>query len=108
MRYGLLVPGIALCIALQQVWLTRSCDGATEAALSEPARAAIEIRCGERDGPAGRDCRSLLEKLYLAGRLDPERTLRDHCTRSRTVRWGVRPPSPPALCVQRYGGWQQG
>lgn len=103
MRYGLLALGVIVCIALHG-WLSH----ATGVALSDEARSAIDLRCNGRDGHAARECRRLLEKLYLAGALDPERTLRAHCTRVTTVEWGVRPPAPPALCVQRYGGWLKG
>jgi hypothetical protein len=103
MRYGLLALGIAVCIGLHQIWLAH----ATEAALSDDARLAIELRCQDRHGGAAADCRRLHEKLYLAGTLDPEKTLRAYCTLAGTVRWGTR-PAPPELCVQRYGGWLRG
>jgi hypothetical protein len=104
MRNGLIAVGIAVLIGLQHVWLRH----AAQAALSDDARLAIELRCQGREGHEARKCRKLLEKLYLAGRLDPEMTLRAHCTPLETVELGARPPSPPALCVERYGGWQKG
>jgi hypothetical protein len=107
MRYALLALGIAGCIGIHQTWLADAYDHATSAALSDEARSAIELRCKGRAGRAGRDCRRLLERLYLGGTLDPERTLRAHCTRLKTVEWGARPPAPPAVCVQHYGGWQK-
>lgn len=103
MRFVLLALGIAVCVAFHHAWLAH----AAEAALSEEARLATELRCKGREGHAASDCRRLLEKLYLAGTLDPERTLRAHCTPVRMIEWGARPPAPPALCVQRYGGWQK-
>jgi hypothetical protein len=104
MRRVLLALGIAVCIGLLHGWL----EHATGAALSDEARSAIDLRCDGRDRRADRECRELLEKLYLAGTLDPERTLRAHCTRLKTIELGARPPTPPTLCVQRYGGWQNG
>jgi hypothetical protein len=103
MRYGLLVVlGVPACIAIHQIWIS----SATEAALSEEARLATEIRCEGRVGEEASKCRKLHERLYLAGTLDPEKALRDHCTRDTTVEWGRRPPAPPELCVERYGGWK--
>jgi hypothetical protein len=106
MRYGLLVLGIAICMGMCQGWLARGYDHATTAALSEEARVAIEIRCQVQDGRAARECRSLLKKLYLAGSLDPDKTLRTYCDSVKNAWWGGRRPAPPELCVQRYGGWQ--
>lgn len=106
MRYGLLALGIAACIGIH--WLTAAYQEATGAALSDEARSAIELRCKGLEEHAARECRGLLEKLYLASALDPERTLRAHCTRSKVVKWRNRQPAPPELCVERYGGWQRG
>lgn len=112
MRRGLLVlvlvPGMTVGIGLFHGWLANVYQHAAEAGLSDEARSAIELRCKGLEGSAATDCRSLHAKLYLAGTLDPERTLRDHCTPAKTVAWGTRPPAPPALCVQRYGGWHKG
>lgn len=106
MRYGLLALGIAASIGLAQGWLSHAYHEAAGAALSDEARFAIELRCKGRGERAARDCRRLLQKLYLAGALDPERTLRAHCTPVKILEWGARPPLPPALCVERYGGWR--
>lgn len=108
MRSGFLALGVAGCIGLSSGWLACSYRDATGAALSEDARLAMELRCEGREARAAADCRRLLAKLYLAGTLDPEKTLRAHCTPASTRRWGRRPPPPPALCVQRYGGWWKG
>jgi hypothetical protein len=105
MRYGLLVLGIVTCIVLHQGWLARAYDHATTAALSEDARLAIAARCQGQEGRAVRECRSTLKKLYLAGALDPDKTLRAYCDSVKTSRWGGSHPPPPALCVERYGGW---
>lgn len=106
MRYGLLVLGIALCIGLFQGWFARACDHATRAALSEDARLAIELGCENREGRAARECRSMLKKLYLAGSLDPDKTLRSYCDSIKNARWAGEPPAPPEVCVRRYGGWR--
>lgn len=103
MRHGLIALGVAIAVGLLHGWLTH----ATDSALSEDARVATELRCQDRAGSAASDCRELHEKLYLAGALDPERALQAHCTPLRTVEWGRR-PAPPALCVERYGGWHHG
>lgn len=108
MRYGVLALGIVACIGLYHGWLAHAYDPATGVALSDEARAAIELRCNGREGRAADDCRKLFGKLYLAGTLDPEKSLRAHCTPLKTVEWGARAPAPPALCLERYGGWQKG
>lgn len=100
MRYVLLALGIAACIALHQTWLSHVAG----TALSDDAHLAIELRCKGRQGGAARDCHVLLEKLYLAGTLDPEKTLRTYCAPSRLVQWGARRPARPALCDRRDGG----
>jgi len=108
MRYGLLVLGIAVFIGLYQGWLARAYDYGTTAALTEEARVAIDVRCQIQDDRAARECRSLLKKLYLAGSLDPDKTLRAYCDSVKTARWGGRRPAQPEVCVQRYGGWRKG
>lgn len=108
MRYGLLILGIIVCIGLVQGWFARACDLATSAALSDDARLAIEVRCRGQDDRAGRECRAMLKKLYLSGSLDPDKTLRAYCDSVKTAPWGGSRPPPPKLCVQRYGGWQEG
>ena len=108
MRTGLLAMGTAAFVGLHLAWLVPAYDRATGVGLSDEARVAIELRCKGRVGHAASECRRLLEKLYLAGTLDPERTLRAHCTPLKTIGWGARPPAPPALCVERYGGWRKG
>lgn len=108
MRYGLLVLGIAVGIGLYQGWFARVYENATTAALSEDARLAIEVRCQAQQDRAARECRSMLKKLYLAGSLDPDKSLRTYCDSVRTARWGGSRPAPPELCVRRYGGWREG
>ena len=108
MRFGLLVLGIAVCIGLYQGWFARAYDHATTAALTEEARLAIDVRCQVQPTRAARECRALLKKLYLAGSLDPDKTLRVYCDSVKTSRWGGSRPAPPKVCVQRYGGWQEG
>jgi len=104
MRYGLLVLGIVGAIGL---WFCGACDGATTAALSDDARLALEVGCQGRTPRATRECRDMLKKLYLAGSLDPDKTLRAYCDSVRDARWGGSQPAPPKLCVERYGGWPE-
>ena len=87
MRYGLLVLGIAVCIGLHQ-GCTRAYDHLTTAALTDEARIAIDVRCQIQNGRAARECRSVLKKLFLAGSLDPGKTLRVYCDSVGTARWG--------------------
>lgn len=106
MRYGLLVLGIAVCIGLSRGWLAAACDHVTTAALSEEARLALHVGCRGREGRAARECRDMLKKLYLAGSLDPDKTLRSYCDSIKNARWGASRPPPPEVCVERYGGWR--
>lgn len=105
MRYVLPVIGIACSAALSVGCLAWACDRATTGALTEEARVAIELGCQGHAGRAARDCRSMLTRLYLAGSLDPDRTLRAYCDSVKSARWGGSRPAPPRVCVQRYGGW---
>ena len=104
MRIVLLVLCIAGCIGLYQGWFPRACAHATAAALSEDARVAIEIRCQDQVGRSALECRSLLTRLYLAGTLDPDRTLRTWCDSFETARWGGSRPPQPKVCAERHGG----
>jgi hypothetical protein len=108
MRTGLLLLGIVVCIGLARGWFTEAYDRVTTGALSEEARLAIDLRCQDRDDRAARECRSTLKRLFLAGSLDPDRTLRAYCESVKTGRWGGSKPPPPEVCVQRYGGWAEG
>lgn len=105
MRHGLHVLGVALGIGLLLVGLPWAYDRATSAALSEEALLAIEVRCPDDENREGRECRRILKKLYLAGALDPDRTLRAYCESVKTMRWQASQTKPPKLCVERYGGW---
>lgn len=105
MRSGLLVLGVVLGIALHQGWLARAWDEATSEALTEDARLAIDVRCSEEHGRAGQECRRTLKRLYIAGALEPDRTLRAWCESVKTRRWQAHRTPPPPMCVQRYGGW---
>jgi hypothetical protein len=110
MRYALLTLGIslgiALCIGLYQGWFAQAYDRSTTMMLSEDARLAIEVRCGVRRGRHAVECRSLLKKLFLSETLDPDRVLRIHCEEIKHSPWGGGHPSPPDICVRRYGGWK--
>jgi hypothetical protein len=111
MRSALLAGGLAVCIllgiGLHQSWFSRAYDAATTAALSADARLAIDLRCRGDGTRAHRECRATLKRLYLSGALDPDRTLRTYCQEYKNARWGGSLPPPPAVCVQRYGGWQE-
>ena len=108
MRTGLLILGIAVCIGLSQGWIARGYHHAISRALSEDARLAIKLRCGENGGRSVAECQAMLTKLYLSGSLDPDKTLRAHCDAVKNSRWGGSRPAPPKLCVRRYGGWHEG
>ena len=107
MRTGILVPGLALCIALACAWLAGPMDHITARALTDDARLAIDVRCRDHDDSASRECRDTLKRLYLSGALDPDKTLRTYCDSVRSGRWGGSQPPPPSLCVERYGGWKE-
>ncbi len=92
---------------LYKGWLARTYEDAITAALTEDARLAIDVRCRGQSRPA-RECRSTLKRLYLSGSLDPDRTLRTYCDSVKTARWGSGLSAPPGVCVERYGGWQEG
>jgi hypothetical protein len=47
----------------------------------------------------------MLTKLYVAGALEPDTTLRAYCESERTMRWQASQARPPRICVERYGGW---
>ena len=108
MKVGLLCLVLAIGLALYQGWFERAYEHLTYAALGEDARLAIEVRCRVEAPRAARECRATLEKLYLAGSLDPDKTLRAYCLSVKTGRWGGRRPTPPEVCVRRYGGWERG
>lgn len=112
MRYGLLAVGLLLvpvvCVGMVQGWFGGAHDRLTAAALSDDARTAIEIRCAIPEDRAARECRTTLRRLYLSGSLDPDKTLRAWCDAVKEQRWGGSRPTPPDLCVRRYGGWKAG
>jgi hypothetical protein len=105
MRYGLIALGIAICIGLYQGWFEQAHDHARAAMLTEDARMAIDLRCQGQNGPAGRECRRMLTRLFISGSLDPDKTLRTYCDSVKSARWGGSRPAPPKVCVDRYGGW---
>jgi hypothetical protein len=105
MRYGLLVLAIVLCIGLGRGWLARTYEEMTTGALTEEARLAIDVRCPHEDSRAGRECRTMLKRLYLAGALEPDRTLRTWCDAVKTESWQASRVVPPEVCVERYGAW---
>lgn len=111
MRIGLLVAGLVAAlvvgIGLGQGWLGRAYERATEAALDEDARLALDLRCGQKPGREHDECRATLEKLFLSGSLDPNTTLRTWCDSVKHARWGGSRPPPPEVCVRRFGGWRE-
>ena len=108
MRYGLLALGLAVCVGLYQGWLSEAYDEASTAALTDDARLAIDVRCRDQRGRAEDDCRATLKRLFLSGSLDPDKTLRAYCDSVKHARWGGSRPEAPKVCVERYGGWQEG
>jgi hypothetical protein len=108
MRYALLVLGLFGCIGLWQGWFAQAYDHATTAALTDDARLAIDLRCEREQGPSEHECRTVLKKLYLSGSLDPVTTLRTYCDSVKHARWGGSRPSPPEICIERFGGWREG
>jgi len=96
MRYALIALGTATCLGLHHA--------ATTPSLDEEAALAIELRCAGQSESVAENCRELHQKLYLAGSLDPDRSLRDYCTPVRTRERIHR--RPPAVCVDRFGGWR--
>lgn len=108
MKYGLLALAISLVIGLYQGWFAPGYNQAHRGTLSDDARLAIEIRCEGQSGRSAGECRSMLTRLYLAGSLDPDTTLRTYCDSVKHARWGGSLPPPPKVCVQRYGGWRPG
>ena len=108
MRHALLVAGLALGLGLCCQGLVVGYGLITDGALSPEARLAVQLRCGDGAERENRECRSTLKRLYLSGALDPDRTLRSYCDEVKTAPWGGRRPPAPAVCVERYGGWQAG
>jgi hypothetical protein len=102
MRFVIPVLVVAACIASHQLGLAL----VSEAALGDDAALAIDIRCRGQEGRIASNCRALHAKLYRAGTLDPEVTLRDYCTRPEPIEW--RTQRAPAFCIERYGGWYEG
>jgi hypothetical protein len=98
MRHATIALGTGLCIGLHQI--------ACAPPLDEQASLATELRCEGQKGRLAEGCRELHEKLYQAGTLDPEKSLRDYCTPVRTKQRVHR--RPPEVCVERFGGWRHG
>jgi len=105
MRYRLQTLGIALGIGLTLMGLIWAYGSASQAALTDEARLAIEVRCPDETTREGRKCHRMLTKLYVAGALEPDTTLRAYCESKRTMMWQASQARPPRICVERYGGW---
>jgi len=108
MRSGrLALSMIGVCGGLVLGGSALTCEQVPSAALTEEARLALDVGCRGHHGRAAHDCRRLLQRLYLAGALDPDKTLRAYCDAVKTARWGASRPAPPEMCVERYGGWKE-
>ena len=107
MRYGLLALSIVLVAGFGYCSHSVAREHAT-AALSDDARTAIEVRCDFQAAPAASECREMLTRLYAAGRLDPDKTLRVYCNEVKQSGWGNHTPKQPRLCRERYGDWGSG
>jgi len=108
MRHAIIVIALACATVLYQGWLGPACEQVTTAGLSDEARLAIDVRCRGRDDRGGEECRQRLKRLYLSGALDPDKTIRAWCASVKTAGWGGTRPTPPRVCVERYGGWPTG
>jgi len=105
MKPALLVLAAVTAAGIHQVLIAPALHDVTASALSDDARMAIELRCGDAQSSGARDCRARLERLYASGSLDPDKTLRAYCESVKSQPWGHAHTAPPKVCVDRYGGW---
>jgi len=68
---------------------------------------ALEARCGGMQVLMREACEESLSARFASGQASPETLIRIHCTRVESV-WDAPLPQPPALCVERFGGWLSG
>lgn len=105
MKPALLVLGVIATAAIGRGLIAPALDDVATRSLSADAQLALDVRCGAPRSDSARACRDRFERLYAAGSLDPDKTLRTYCESVRTARWGGGSTTPPRLCVERYGGW---
>ena len=105
MRHGIVAAAILATLIVLPQMLGLIYEHATNAALSDDAQLAIELRCRDQPAAAARECESMLKRLFLAGSLEPDQALQSYCESYRDGRWGGSRPEPPRVCVQRFGGW---
>ena len=103
MKPVLAAAGLIATVGIHQVFIGPALDRVAAESLSGDARLAIALRCGESDRPAATRCRADLERLFASGALQPDRTLRAYCAEVRSAPWGRQHPSPPRVCVERFG-----
>jgi len=65
---------------------------------------ALQARCGGMQEAMRRSCEESLSARFASGETNPESLIRLHCTRVESV-WDAPLPDPPALCIERFGGW---
>ena len=65
---------------------------------------ALEARCGGMQEAMRRTCKEALSVRFASEQTSPASLILLHCTRVESV-WDAPLPEPPALCVQRFGGW---
>ena len=70
--------------------------------------AALDVRCGDFVSRERHACELVLHDQFAEGELDPVAVLRQHCTRRGSVWPGSHRADPPAMCVDRFGGWISG
>ena len=68
---------------------------------------ALEARCGGMQEVMRQACEETLSARFASGEASPKSLIRIHCTRVESV-WDAPLPDPPALCVERFGGWVNG
>ncbi|MFP6628427.1 MAG: hypothetical protein VCC67_05260 [Myxococcota bacterium] len=73
----------------------------------DAASVALEARCGGLQERMRQTCEATLTARFASGEASPESLIRIHCTRVESV-WDAPLPEPPAVCIQRFGGWLSG
>lgn len=73
----------------------------------DAASVALEARCGGMQERMRQTCETTLTARFASGEANPESMIRIHCTRVESV-WDAPLPEPPAVCMERFGGWLSG